>query len=557
MRHAKPRFRSGRIALSLILAAGLSASAAWRHVVADEDPAETAATDPAPVVEDPAPAEEQPADGKNMSIDEDLRDKVEVYLLPKLRTTGRNGYYITARIKNISDEKLAAPIRLAVLGTKIDGLEVRDADGSLDGGQPFFELIDEGKGLAPGARSEVLKVVFDSQQRLTAAALRGYELQYRVTREGLSYADRRQDQVPQQVAEDDENGAKDDRPLDAAHPDVRKIMQAQQEANDKLLRIDGVSGTGIGLDPQGRVVMKVYIARLSVAEKLPAQMGGVPLFPQVMPQMRARYELLHNGAQAGNAVPQPPVPPLPPCDVDLVPCNLTTDTTIRIGRPAPLGSEIQNIFDFPCFVGTLGARVTRNGNCFFLSNNHVIGGLNLAFPGEDIVQPGCYGAPLDTVGHVADVAPVFLTPPFFFPFFFVNRIDAAIASAHPFRVDRGTPCIGYGTPISSSIRPALGMKVQKFGRTTHLTKGVITDINVFVLVFYGPGVALFRDQIFVSDPSFSSFFSLPGDSGSLVVTDPGRVPVGLLFAGGGGITVLNEIDQVLDYFNIRIDGECP
>src|SRR5690606_33237111 len=107
-----------------------------------------------------------------------------------------------------------------------------------------------------------------------------------------------------------------------------------------------------------------------------------------------------------------------------------------------------------------------------LSNNHVIGGSNLAFVGEDLVQPGCYGAPLDTIGHVEELYPIFynitITIPNFGTFVirFVNLMDAAIASSHPFLVDRGTPCYGYGTPKSTTTRPALNMRVQKFGRTT-------------------------------------------------------------------------------------------
>jgi hypothetical protein len=48
-----------------------------------------------------------------------------------------------------------------------------------------------------------------------------------------------------------------------------------------------------------------------------------------------------------------------------------------------------------------------------------------------------------------------------------------------------------------------------------------------------------------------------GDSGSLLVTDPGREPIGLLFAGSrsGKTAIANRIDLVLDRFNVHIDGE--
>ena len=53
-------------------------------------------------------------------------------------------------------------------------------------------------------------------------------------------------------------------------------------------------------------------------------------------------------------------------------------------------------------------------------------------------------------------------------------------------------------------------------------------------------------------------FSLPGDSGSLVVVaggDDDRKPVGLLFASGKGYTVANPINEVLTALDADIDGE--
>ena len=40
-------------------------------------------------------------------------------------------------------------------------------------------------------------------------------------------------------------------------------------------------------------------------------------------------------------------------------------------------------------------------------------------------------------------------------------------------------------------------------------------------------------------------FSAPGDSGSLIVSQSGNQPVGLLFAGGDGLTIATPIDVVL------------
>ena len=49
-------------------------------------------------------------------------------------------------------------------------------------------------------------------------------------------------------------------------------------------------------------------------------------------------------------------------------------------------------------------------------------------------------------------------------------------------------------------------------------------------------------------------FSDSGDSGSLIVAQGSNQPVGLLFAGGDGLTIANPIDAVLQRFNVTIDG---
>ncbi len=98
------------------------------------------------------------------------------------------------------------------------------------------------------------------------------------------------------------------------------------------------------------------------------------------------------------------------------------------------------------------------------------------------------------------------------------------------------------------------MRVMKYGRTTGQTNGRIDAINATVDVNYGaPGVARFVDQIIIKPGNFSA----GGDSGSLIVVQKGkdsRSPVGLLFAGGFGITVANPIDAVLGAFGVTIDG---
>jgi hypothetical protein len=106
----------------------------------------------------------------------------------------------------------------------------------------------------------------------------------------------------------------------------------------------------------------------------------------------------------------------------------------------------------------------------------------------------------------------------------------------------------------------LGQIVQKYGRTTGLTKGRVTGINVTVMVSYGTGmVATFVDQIIIEKIKGRAIIQA-GDSGSLAVIlggDDDRKPVGLMFAGNsnGSLAVANPIDAVLSQFGVTIDGE--
>ena len=111
-------------------------------------------------------------------------------------------------------------------------------------------------------------------------------------------------------------------------------------------------------------------------------------------------------------------------------------------------------------------------------------------------------------------------------------------------------------PKSNRTPPVVGLNVMKFGRTTSMTHGYIDAINAAVIVSYSNQQTRFIGQIFIKGNSGD--FSLPGDSGSLVVASGGnkeRQPVGLIFASGSGITAANPISDVLSQVGSVIDGE--
>ncbi len=119
-----------------------------------------------------------------------------------------------------------------------------------------------------------------------------------------------------------------------------------------------------------------------------------------------------------------------------------------------------------------------------------------------------------------------------------NVVDAALGLIEV-DYDRTTPVIGVVTETST---PVLGMRVQKFGRTTAHTTGTITQVNAtFNVQGYPGGVATFVDQVAITGDDGS--FLEGGDSGSGLTTMDGMA-VGLCFAGSPTIGIANTWQNV-------------
>ena len=187
-----------------------------------------------------------------------------------------------------------------------------------------------------------------------------------------------------------------------------------------------------------------------------------------------------------------------------------------------------------------------------MSNNHVIAEQNAGNVGDQILQPGtldtnCTYYPADQIGSLFDFEPI--------DFNGVNYVDAAIASTTTADTGFASPSDAYGAPTSNTVAATVGQAVQKFGRTTGLTKGEVDSINATVNVQYDAGVATFQNQVIIvgkvrrGKRFVNSSFSDGGDSGSLIVTQANNDPMGLLFAGNSSITIANPIDDVLNTFS--------
>jgi len=240
-------------------------------------------------------------------------------------------------------------------------------------------------------------------------------------------------------------------------------------------------------------------------------------------------------------------------DVDAVGDINAEMFTARL-RPAPGGVSIGNCQRV--MAGTLGCLVRRGNLLFVLSNNHVMALVNTSPLNTGIPQPGRLDGGVCNADLIARLTQFI---PINFAAGVCNFVDAAIARTSPALVDRRILRPGgIRQPlVAPTAQPALNMLVQKSGRTTQYTRGIVDMVNVTINVGYAPlgGVARFCRQFRVRNIGGGDF-SRPGDSGSLITTFPANRPVGLLFAGGSSgalsVTFGNPIDPVLNALGVQI-----
>ncbi len=299
--------------------------------------------------------------------------------------------------------------------------------------------------------------------------------------------------------------------------DLTKTIDIQNRHTDELMAIDGVIGTGSGLNEGGLPAIYVFTKRANVAG-IPATVEGTPTYVVNTGEIQAR-------AFTG---------------------------TYR----SPMYSGVTVGNDKECAAGTISCVVTKNNKKYLLSNNHVFARENAAKIGERIDQPGRYDA-IPQCGPSGQVASLSQFVPISFSRRSTNMVDCAISevtaginwtSRTPPEV---LPAVQY-TPSSAPMAPAVGMNVMKTGRTTGFTTGGIGAINVTVNVSYGSGeVATFVGQVYITTAGFSA----AGDSGSLIVEygqNGNPSPVALLFAGSANSTIANPISSVLGALGVTI-----
>ena len=214
-------------------------------------------------------------------------------------------------------------------------------------------------------------------------------------------------------------------------------------------------------------------------------------------------------------------------------------------RPVPPGYSIGHI---KVTAGTLGClvrdRITKE--ILILSNNHVMANFNNASIGDPIVQPG----PYDGGKHPADTIAIL------FRFKQIaqrgNTVDAAVARL--IKPNVVTPSIAGGIGIPTGVRRVntVGIYVQKAGRTTQHTTGIVVAYNASIYPLNWPGLG----NVEFLQCIVTTGMSAGGDSGSLLL-DFNKRAVGFLFAameidGKDVVTYHNDIINVQNELNVDV-----
>lgn len=286
----------------------------------------------------------------------------------------------------------------------------------------------------------------------------------------------------------------------------------------------GIQGVGIGEkitdgEQLQEVVLKVY-----VEQKLPKSKLDNPVPPKVrMPGLDEEVET----------------------DVEEIGRMAKEPNTARV-RPAVPGFGLGHV---KITVGTFGCLVRKKGQkaLYILSNSHVLADEGTGQIGDAIIQPGDHDGGKASADVVAELAA-------WVPFQFTttgypNFVDAAIAKVKK-AADVTSAVRLIGVPKGTSNVVRRGMRVQKTGRTTDYTTGVIKDINYRLALRYRkPGGGTGR--VGLAEQVLCTRYTAGGDSGSAVFNMSGKV-VGLHFAGSPSTSVFNRIEHVLAGLDIEL-----
>jgi hypothetical protein len=319
--------------------------------------------------------------------------------------------------------------------------------------------------------------------------------------------------------------------------------------SDPTIRSVGVYKDGDSVVYRAVRNSAIITPQFLLPRRRPERIQGVPVLVTETPgEIESLLKVPHSG-------------PASPAAASVVP-------EVRRHRPLCCGLQIQNFDDDQrqgviaqgfIIIGTLGCFIQlSNGRLGILSNNHVIAGENRGQRGADrICQAGANTfVSSDHICTLAEFEQLKPSPPNARPALGnvdFNEIDAATAELLPdIHFDQAyLPSRGQSPPSGIAVARNED-RVFKVGRTTGLTRGIITDIATTVgPVGYSPGLCWFRRSLTIEGIDGTQF-SDKGDSGSAIVLEATNQVVGLLYAGNGKQTYACPIQSVLTGFNCMI-----
>jgi hypothetical protein len=328
---------------------------------------------------------------------------------------------------------------------------------------------------------------------------------------------------------------------------VIATMAAQEQVEEDLMQLPNVIGVGTGLRVRGGRMTDELCVQVLVDKKMP-------------PETLAPSE----------TVPKRVPGPLQDAATDVLQVTIEPQQDTGRYRPVPGGISIGP--EASVSAGTLGgwACDSTDDTTVFLTNNHVISGLDTMPVLRRVVQPGRLDGgvlPADIIGRLKRDVIVNTVPNVAGAMPPLSVVDAAIGTID---VDLTHNIRQLNVPAIYEVQaPALRMNVQKRGRTTRLTtNGQITTINTTILITYRNRTRLGQIQnSFIITSTDGNLFSNAGDSGSLILNQArgqlqGTFPVvGLLYGGGTNqfgtpITIANDINAVLGALNLETICTC-
>jgi len=306
----------------------------------------------------------------------------------------------------------------------------------------------------------------------------------------------------------------------------KALADIQRREERSLLSLPNVLGVGVGRKGSNGFETNEPCLVVLVSRKLPAtQLSATDRIPELVEHCKT--DVIEVGELSALEAPEPPRESSPGARMRPAQGGLS------VGRPDGFAGTIAGaVIDAECPAGSLR-------RYYLLGSNSALAAVNEGKIGDPLLQPSARDGGLlsqDVLGKLARFVPLHFDGT-------ANYVDAALAEVRFMDLDRAVFWIG--NPQDRSPRVRIGQALQKTGRSSHYTTGVVRAVNVTLSVAYGARSAQFRQQILTSP------LAVAGDSGSLVF-DVTRRAVGLTLAASAHAAAVSPIGLVESLLGIRV-----